>query len=67
MIDYLVYLRGAWRIRWGSCPLCNSDAPEMDDCAFCNGWYGWRDKAARRDLLLKWLKYTKRDWMRYWT
>jgi len=22
----------------GFCPYCNSDAPEVDDCAFCDSW-----------------------------
>ncbi len=67
MIDYLVYLRGYWRIRFGQCPVCNSDAPELDTCEFCESFRGWRDKTARRELMLKWLKFTKRDWMGGWT
>ena len=67
MIDYLVYLRGRWRIYFGSCPMCNSDAPEIDACEFCESFHGWRDKSARRALLSEWLAYTKRDFMRNWT
>lgn len=24
-----------WRLRWGLCPRCNSDAPAIDDCHVC--------------------------------
>jgi len=67
MIDWLVYKRGCWRIRHGCCPVCNSDAPALDTCEFCESFRGWRDKKARRDLKWKWMKYTGRDWMAYWT
>lgn len=66
MIDWLVYQRGMWRIRFGFCPICNSDAPELDTCKFCDGFRGYRDKTARRELEWKWLKHTNREWMRYW-
>lgn len=26
---------GKWRLWWGLCPLCNSDAPEIDTCPVC--------------------------------
>ena len=28
-----------WRLLWGFCPECNSDAPEMDTCKTCKGWW----------------------------
>lgn len=30
-------LGGAWRLAWGHCPLCNSDAPLLDHCPCCMG------------------------------
>lgn len=67
MIDYLVYVRGWWRIRFGFCPICNSDAPRLDTCRFCYGFCGYRGKTARRELLQKWKKATNREWLDYWT
>ncbi len=29
------YLLGKWRLWWGFCPACNSDAPELDTCKIC--------------------------------
>jgi hypothetical protein len=26
---------GYWRLSWGLCPACNSDAPEIDKCEIC--------------------------------
>lgn len=26
---------GRWRMFWGFCPQCNSDAPELDTCTVC--------------------------------
>lgn len=26
---------GWWRVRWGYCPACNFDAPEIDTCKIC--------------------------------
>ena len=28
-------LRGRWRMLWGLCPACNSDAPELYACRVC--------------------------------
>jgi hypothetical protein len=56
MIDWLVYLRGRWRIFWGFCPVCNSDASALDHCQFCYGGRGYRDKKARRDLRFRWME-----------
>lgn len=35
-----IYLRllGRWRMLWGLCPACNSDAPEIDGCRVCLGF-----------------------------
>ncbi len=32
----LNYLRGRYRLKFGFCPMCNSDAPELYDCPCCN-------------------------------
>jgi len=29
-------LNGRLRLLFNACPLCNSDAPEVDDCVVCN-------------------------------
>lgn len=31
----LFRLRWWWRVLWGLCPRCNSDAPEIDNCPVC--------------------------------
>ncbi len=31
-------LRGWWRAKWGFCPECNNDAPELDSCRVCGGY-----------------------------
>lgn len=28
-------ITGRYRLFWNSCPLCNSDAPEIDNCVVC--------------------------------
>ena len=53
----IVFLYGWWRIIWGFCPMCNSDAPELDTCEFCGSFRGWRDKQARSELKYKWSKH----------
>ena len=30
-----------YRIFWGFCPLCNSDAPEIDKCILCDNNREW--------------------------
>lgn len=55
-IDWLVFRRGMWRIWWGFCPECNSDAPELYSCRFCESYGGWRNKQARKDIRIKWLR-----------
>lgn len=32
-------LRGGWRLAWGFCPKCNSDAPAKDTCTVCRWTY----------------------------
>lgn len=33
----MLYYRGLWRFRTGTCPACNSDAPALYDCPVCDG------------------------------
>jgi hypothetical protein len=35
MVSFLRRLRGRWRLWWGLCPACNSDAPELYSCPVC--------------------------------
>ena len=65
MIEWMIYRRGLWRIYWGVCPECNSDAPALDTCKFCGGFLGWRDKTARLELRYDWIKKCGYNWM--WT
>ena len=49
-------LRGRWRLWWGLCPLCNSDAPALYHCPVCQYYQGPRPIPA--DLkILWWAKY----------
>ena len=34
MLNRLIW---AWRLWWGLCPICNSDAPALDTCKCCRG------------------------------
>lgn len=29
-----------WRVKWGFCPACNSDAPLIDNCPVCLNYRG---------------------------
>lgn len=33
-------LRAWWRVLFGFCPECNSDAPKIDTCSVCDSWRG---------------------------
>lgn len=35
--QFLYQLQTRWRIACGFCPVCNSDAPELDTCWLCKG------------------------------
>lgn len=63
MLRWLTWRVGRYRIFWGFCPVCNSDAPELDTCAFCRGERGYRDKTARKDLRFKWDLNYEAHWM----
>jgi len=40
LVLLLKKLRGRWRLWWGFCPHCNSDAPELYDCPVCEYYRG---------------------------
>lgn len=61
MSEWLLFQRGIWRIHWGFCPVCNSDAPELDSCRFCDGFRGWRNKPARMQLIAEWQMFTNHN------
>jgi hypothetical protein len=55
---------GLWRIWWGLCPICNSDAgnptdpcakPTIDNCKWCHGSRGWKNKKQRKAWGEMWL------------
>jgi len=33
-------LSGKYKLFWGLCPKCNSDAPELYGCSICNFYHG---------------------------
>ena len=35
-------LKPRFRAALGCCPLCNSDAPEIDECPLCDGYHAAR-------------------------
>lgn len=41
-------LRGRFRIFFGFCPACNSDAPKKQNCKVCNDFYGVPDKGLKK-------------------
>ncbi len=45
MKRWFLMLLGRWRMWWGCCPLCNSDAPELYSCPVCDWWEGNRQPA----------------------
>lgn len=42
----LRYLIGRYRMIWGWCPRCNSDAPAVDTCPVCRFDGHWRDRTS---------------------
>jgi hypothetical protein len=65
----LSMLKPRFRVALGYCPLCNSDAPELDDCPLCDGYHTARGDTfpPPKELKRKWLdemldvKRTKRS------
>lgn len=45
-------IQGKWRLLFGFCPACNSDAPEMYDCTVCQ-WYRTSDHGMPSKTLKK--------------
>ncbi|HXI88449.1 MAG TPA: hypothetical protein VNH18_05430 [Bryobacteraceae bacterium] len=54
------YFLGLYRIWWGFCPKCNSDAPGIDTCDFCDRQSRWRDHAQRRNWKYQWREFRER-------
>lgn len=54
-------LPARFRVALGFCPLCNSDAPELDNCPICDGYSSARgDKfPPSKELKIKWLREMK--------
>lgn len=46
----LLILRGRFRLFFGFCPACNSDAPKKYTCKICEDFYG----CARKEGKTKW-------------
>jgi hypothetical protein len=51
--SFWLRLYGRWRLLFGFCPACNSDAPKLYECRVC-GWYrsaesGYPTKAKKKD------------------
>jgi len=53
------YLRGHWRLLFGFCPSCNSDAPEIDICSVCNGYRYPQIFPPPKDIKRQWWEYFK--------
>jgi hypothetical protein len=53
-LSTLYYWVGLWRIWWGWCPVCNSDAPNIDKCQWCAGQRGWKPKMIRKQWAMRW-------------
>jgi hypothetical protein len=49
------------RMRWGHCPACNDDAPEVDRCVVCNFFRFLRDEKQPKTL---W-DFKQAVWMRF--
>jgi len=67
MIFYLSYyksfiraklslFRGRVRIFFNACPLCNSDAPALDQCPLCNGYHSAKGDSypPESEVLARW-------------
>ncbi len=57
-IDRLLYVRARYRLLFNCCPLCNSDAPELDTCPICNSYHQARGDQYPPSMITKqkWLK-----------
>ena len=49
----LSMLKPRFRVAMGFCPMCNSDAPELDDCPLCDSYHSARGDTFPPSLELK--------------
>lgn len=59
MKKLFLILMGRYRLFFGFCPKCNSDAPELDTCKICSA-YMWGGFGPFPDKILR-----KKWWNRY--
>lgn len=47
---------GKWRLLWGFCPECNSDAPDLYECAVCQFYKGHfpPSEAVKQEWWMRW-------------
>ncbi len=50
----LFLIRGRFRLLFGFCPKCNSDAPEKDNCKVCYNFYGY---ALKKEKIQWWSNF----------
>jgi len=48
---------GRWRLFWGNCPACNSDAPAMYDCSVCDFKDNYHERGRRVDKKYWWNRF----------
>ncbi len=55
---------GRWRLLWGNCPACNSDAPKQYDCKICDWklrntvYEGMSGRTEKEDKKYWWNRFT---------
>jgi len=55
MLSVFKKIKSSFRVYFGLCPKCNSDAPEKDNCKICNNFYGRPNKQQKKDWLKNYL------------
>lgn len=53
-------LLGRWRLLFGNCPSCNSDAPEMYDCNTCDFKNNYNNRRKKDDRVYWWGRFVTR-------
>lgn len=48
---------GRWRLLFGNCPKCNSDAPEMYDCNICDYKNNYNNRTKAQDRIYWWNRF----------
>ncbi len=48
---------GRWRILWGNCPACNSDAPKIYDCNICDFKKNYNGRTKSDDRQYWWNRF----------